>query len=342
MFFYMKKRVALSDIAQLLGVSTALVSYVLNNKAEEKRVGRDIAEKIKLTANNLNYRPNHIAKSLKTNKTHTIGLVVADIKYHFTTGITRAIEAEAQKNNFTVIFGSAHEDYKKFDELIEVFADRQVDGLILVAVENSEPQIRRLIKNETPFVLVDRSFPDIETNHISLNNYRAAYRCTDYLAKQNYKNIGIINYKTSMYHLKERNRGYIAALKKNKLLFNPLWEREIRENCVLEDVAEAIHALTTMQPACDAVLFATDTLAINGLKHINYLKLRVPQDIAVISFDEAEAFELFNCPITHAKQPLEEIGKMAVSTLIDIIEQKNVNRQIYLESKIIVGKSCGE
>lgn len=338
----MKKRVSLSDVAQHLGVSTALVSYVLNNKAEEKRVGRDIAEKIKIAANELNYRPNHIAKSLKTNKTHTIGLVVADIKYHFTTGITHAIEAEAQKNNYTVIFASSHEDHKKFDELVSVFLNRQVDGLILIAVENSEQQIKNLIKSEIPFVLVDRSFPDINTNHILVNNYKAAYECVDYLAKQGYKRIGFINYKTSLFHLLERNRGYKAALKNNNLPANPAWEREIREKHVMEDVAYSINELTSMSPACDAVLFATDTLAINGLKHINHMQLKVPDDIAVISFDEAEAFELFNCSITHAKQPLEDIGRMAVSTLIDIMADRNVNKQIYLESKIVVGKSCGE
>lgn len=321
-------------------MSTALVSYVLNNKAEEKRVGKDIAEKIRITANELNYRPNHIAKSLKTNKTHTIGLVVADIKYHFTTGVTYSIEKEAQKNNFTVIFGSAHEDCKKFNELISVFTDRQVDGLILIAVEKSEPQVQYLIKNEIPFVLVDRYFPDIETNHIVLNNYKAAYKCVEYLSQRGYKKIGFINYKTSLFHLRERNRGYVAALQDNDLSVNPVWEKEIREKYLVEDIAASIKELTSGHSVCDAIFFATDTLAVNGLRYINQIKLKVPGDIGVMSFDAAEAFELFNCAITHAEQPLEEIGRMAVSTLMDIIDDRNVNRQIYLESVIVEGESC--
>lgn len=338
----MKKRISLNDVAKHLGVSAALVSYVLNDKAEEKRVGREIAEKIRITAHKLNYRPNHIAKSLKTNKTHTIGLVVADIKYPFTTGITYAIEKEAQKNNYTVIVSNSHEDCKKFNELIGVFADRQVDGLILIAVEKSEPQVKYLIKNEIPFVLVDRYFPDIETNHIVLNNYKASYNCVDYLSKHGYKRIGFLNYKTSLFHLLERNRGYAAALKENNLPEDSLWKKDIRETNLMEDISASIEELTSVDAACDAIFFATDTLAVNGLKCINHLKLKVPEDIGVISFDAAEAFELFNCAITHAKQPLEEIGKMAVSTLMDIMDDKNVNRQIYLESEIVEGKSCGE
>ncbi len=145
-----------------------------------------------------------------------------------------------------------------------------MDGLILIAVENSEQQIKYLIKSEIPFVLVDRSFPNINTNHILLNNYKAAYQCTDYLAKQGYKRIGFINYKTSLFHLLERNRGYTEALKNNNLPSNPAWERAIREKHVMEDVADSIDELTSMSAACDAILFATDTLAINGLKHINH------------------------------------------------------------------------
>lgn len=338
----MKKRISLNDVAKHLGVSTALVSYVLNNKAEEKRVGKDIAERIRIAAEELNYRPNHIAKSLKTNKTHTIGLVVADIKYHFTTVITHAIEAEAKKNNYTVIFGSSHEDSIKFDELVGVFIDRQVDGLILIAVEGSEQQIKNLIKSEIPFVLVDRYFPDINTNHILLNNYKAAYNCVDYLAKKGFKNIGFINYKTSLFHLQERNRGYAAALRDNNLPTNPGWEKVIRENYLMEDISTSIQELTSAPLSCDAIFFATDTLAVNGLKYINHLKLKVPEDIGVISFDSAEAFELFNCTITHAKQPMDNMGKMAVSTLMDIMDNRNVNRQVFLESEIVEGESCGE
>jgi len=106
----MKKKTLLKDIAQSVGVSTALVSYVLNDKEEEKRVGKAIAEKIRNAAVELNYRPNQIAKSLKMSKTHTIGLVVAGLNYRFTNGIISSIEAEARKNHYTVLLGSSDEN----------------------------------------------------------------------------------------------------------------------------------------------------------------------------------------------------------------------------------------
>ncbi len=338
----MRKKIALKDIARHVGVSIALVSYVLNNLEEEKRVGKVIAIKIRKAAKELNYQPNQIAKSLKTRKTHTIGLIVANINYRFTTGITSAIEAEARKNNYTVIYGSSDEKQEKFEELVNVLINRQVDGLILVPVENSESQIEYLIKHEVPFVLVDRIFPKIQTNFIGLNNFKAAYDCVTHLIKTGHTRIGFINYKTSFYHLHERNRGYRQAMKDNNLQVKKGWHKEVREEHLIKDIQNSVQELISTSPDCDAIFFATEVLAVNGLKRINALQIKVPDDLAVVSFDEAEAFELFYCAITHARQPLEKMGQAAVDTLIDIINHKKICRQIYLESDFHIGKSCGE
>ena len=123
----MEKRVLLKDIAAKVGVSIALVSYVLNNK--EGRVGPKMAEKIRKTAAEMNYLPNLVAKSLQSGKTHTIGLLVADISNAFFSRIARIIELEAEKLGYTVIFGSTDESADKSKLLIEAFLNRQVDGL---------------------------------------------------------------------------------------------------------------------------------------------------------------------------------------------------------------------
>lgn len=338
----MIKKTSLKDIAQHVGVSAALVSYVLNNKAEEKRVGKAMAKKIWTTAEKLNYRPNQIARSLKTSKTYTIGLIVAKINYRFTTGITGAIEAQAKENNYNVILGSSDESPQKFSELMHVLINRQVDGLILVPIEDTQKEIEYLKKHEIPFVLIDRYFPEIETNYVALDNYKAAYQSVSYLIETGHKRIGFINYKTSSQHLLERNRGYRQAMKDNKLPVKKDWQSTIRVQNISEDVKESIHKLTNKSNNCDAVFFATETLAVTGLKNINDLQLKAPDDIAVVSFDEAEAFELFYCPVTHARQPLEEMGKAAVNLLMEVIDDKNVCKQLVFDSAFNKGKSCGE
>ncbi len=338
------KKVGLKEIAQHVGVSTALVSYVLNGQAEEKQVGKEIAAKIVLAAEELNYRPNQIARSLKTQRTNTIGLVVADINYRFSSGITRAIEAEAKRKNYTVIFGSSNESNEKFDELVNVLVNRQVDGLILVPVENSKETIVELQKSEIPFVLIDRNFPDFLTNSIGLDNYKAAYDSTMHLIKNGHSRIAHINYKTTLFHLQERNRGYMAALEDNNLEFHPEWIQEIRATHITVDMQRAMGHVVSKNNRCDAVFFATDRLAIYGLKQINALQLKVPDQLSVFSFDEAEAFELFYCAISHARQPLEKMGRLAVNTLIDLINKINTNvvSQVYLETDFVFGKSCRE
>jgi LacI family transcriptional regulator len=127
--------------------------------------------------------------------------------------------------------------------------------------------------------------------------------------------------------------------------------REIRKPFYEEDVAAAIRELTSPEIGCDGIFFATDTLAITGLKNLISLRINIPSDIAFMSFDEAEAFALFQVPVTHYRQPLEEIGVSAVGMLLEEIHEGKEDsrdaktkkwRQIYLDSTLVIGKSCGE
>ena len=338
----MKKRTSLKDIAQKVGVSTASVSYVLNNQEHEKRIGKDIANKIRKAAIELDYTTNHIAKSLKTKKTHTIGFIVADIKYRFTSGVTSAIEAECQKYNFTVLIGSSGEDATRFSQLVNVMVDRQVDGLIIVPVENCNKEIAYLNKHEIPFVLIDRILPDIEANIIAIDNVKAAYRATNQLIKTGHKRIGFLSYKSTLLNLSDRKKGYLSALSEAKMKVNQKLIKEINDKNLDKEIRSSIDELLSLRPVCDSIFFATETLAIEGLRYINSLGLMVPERLAVVSFDKSETFDLFYCSITHGSQPLEEIGRMAVSTLMDTMKHPKIKRKILLETDFFEGKSCGE
>ena len=337
-----KKKIALRDIAKKVGVSTALVSYVLNNKEEEKRVGKDIAKKIRKVALKLNYRINSIAQSLKTKKTNTVGFVVADIDYRFTSRVMKAIESECNKLNYTVIFGNSEENLKKFTDVVNALIDRQVDGLILVPVEKCEEQLAYLQHNEIPFVLIDRFVPKIKVNTVAIDNFKTAYRCTQHLVSTGHKRIGIITYKTSLIHLLDRKKGYLSALKDAKIRFENKLIKEIQDKNTNDGVKHALDELLALKPSCDAIFFTTDTLAVDGLRHINFLKVTVPGRLGIVSFDESEAFELFYCPITHARQPLEKIGQIAVNTLLGVINHNKTTRVISLETDFVIGQSCGE
>src|SRR5437867_1925426 len=146
----MEKRISLKDIAQKVGVSTALVSYVLNNQ-KEGRIKKEVAQKIRDTAKALNYRTNQIARSLKMSKTFTLGLIVSNISNPFSSGLARIIEDEADKHKYTVIFGSSDENATKFSKLVDTFLNRQVDGLIVAPPEGAEAEITYLQQQGIPF-----------------------------------------------------------------------------------------------------------------------------------------------------------------------------------------------
>lgn len=307
------KKVSLKDIALEAGVSTALVSYVLNNKEEKARVGQEMAKKIRKIAHKLNYQPNHIARSLKSGRSDTIGLIVADISNPFFANIARTIEDEAKRHNYTVIFGSSDENIDKSRDLINVLVNRQVDGLILIPTEGSEQQIKNLQEQNVPFVLIDRYFPNIAASHICINNYGSAYNAVSHLIKTGRQQIGMIAYKTALHHISERKRGYTEAVSDQQKSSMKL----ARYSHLKEDIKLAIDQLLHARKPADAIFFATNSLAIEGLKYINELGIRVPEDLAIVSFDESEAFDLFYAPVTYIKQPILEMGREAVRVLLE-------------------------
>jgi LacI family transcriptional regulator len=337
-----KKKVSLKDIAQQAGVSIALVSYVLNNKEKESRVGKEMAAKIRQIAQELDYQPNQIAKSLKSGKTYTIGLIVADISNPFFATLARIIEDEAKKNHYTVIFGSSDEKADKAWDLIHVLINRQVDGFIMVPSEAAEEQVRYLKKQNIPLVLIDRYFPEIPSSYLAIDNFRAAYDACTRLIQTGHTRIGMMAYRTKLFHMQERIRGYQEALRDQGLPSDVNRLREARYSHVQDDVAALINELTAPEVASDALFFATNTLAINGLKHINRLRLRVPTDLAIVSFDEGEAFDFYYCPLTYVQQPVADMGKGAVQLLLEMMTNKNTSaRSVLLDAQLIVRQSCG-
>lgn len=332
------KKISLKDIANRVGVSTALVSYVLNNQ-KEGRISKEVAQKIRDTAKQLNYRTNQVARSLKTNKTYTIGLIVADISNPFFSALARIIEDEADNNNYTVIFGSSDENSKKSEKLMETFLNRQVDGLIIAPPENSESQIQYLLEQDIPFVLIDRYFPDIKTNCVVIDNYTAAYNAVKHFIDIGRKKIGMITFSSSIFTIEERTRGYLSAMKQNGIKFQEKWLKELNANNSRKCVEKAIHELLDGSDPVDALLFSTNQLAAWGLKHINSLPLTVPDDLAIISFDETEALDLFYSPITYIKQPLQELGRAATKILLDNFGKKCETVQLSLPAELIIRES---
>lgn len=331
-----KAKVSIKDIAQQAGVSTALVSYVLNGKEKESRVGQEIALKIKQIASDLNYQPSHLAKSLRSGKTHTIGLIIADISNPFFANIARVVEDEAKRHGYTVIIGSSDENSSKSQDLLDVLINRQVDGFIIVSAENADQQIRSLKDKHIPFVLLDRYFPEIDTDFVSTDHYQASYDAGTHLIRNQYKHIGMIAYDSQLFHMKERIRGYQDALSDNHITSHPSWLKQVRINAIESGVEQALDEMLAADQPTDALLFATYSLAVSGLKYINKLGLNVPNQLAIVSFGQAEVFELYHCPITYLKQPIVRLGQTAVDLLTKKLKNKSDGpTQILMKAELV-------
>ena len=334
----MAKRIALKDIAEKVGVSIALVSYVMNGQEKEKRVGADVVERIRKVALELNYKPNQIAQSLRTGLTKTIGLIVADIANPFFGNLARVIEDEASTYGYTVIFGSSDEDSNKSASLIDILLNRQVDWFIIVPAEGTEAQIKSLQDRAIPLVLTDRYFSNLSTNYVVLDNYSAAFDAVAHLTGNGYNRIGMIAYRSDLIHMQERIRGYSEAIKR-VLPENDIQLEEVSYNNINTDTEKAIEKLTRGEYKLDALIFATNALTISGLYSIKKLNLKVPEELAIVGFDGNAAFDFFSSPLSYIEQPIEEMGREAVRVLIEQINGSSEIVQINLKHTLIKRQS---
>ena len=321
------KRVSLKTIAKHLGVSTATVSLVLSGKAKKGRVSDETIKKIKDKAKELNYMPNTLAKGLRMGKSKTIGLVIADISNVFFGTLALYIQEYAEKDGYAVIIVNTNEQYDKMARLMQLLKARQVDGLIITPTENSKELIEDLIVDNIPFVLVDRTFPSLEVNSVLINNYDISYKSTNYLIKQGCRNIGLVTYKQDQFHVNERKRGYVEALK-DAGIYKSENIQEVSYDSLKTDVENAICNLMNEQDKIDGILFTTNSISINGVKSLIDKNITIPNNIRIMCFDESEAFYLLPYNIPFIKQPIEQIAQTAMKLLIDNIKMEKEDIEI--------------
>ncbi len=316
----MKPKTSLKDIAKIVGVSIPLVSYVLSNKGKENRVSEKTAKRIREVAKELNYHPNWNARSLKTNKTTSIGVIVADISNPFFSNLARTIEDEAFSQDYTVIFGSSDEKVEKFNKVLDFLKMRQVDGFIIAAPEGSKDIIADLAKAGIPFVLIDRFFNDLKTNYVTVDNFKASMQATNYLLGKGNKKIGAVLYNSTLHHYKERLQGYVEALKKAGLTVDTELIKRINHRSLKADMKRVVKELV-QDVGVDAIYFHTNTLAEEGLTQMLGLDRKILKKVDVVVFDQNSSYNFLEDPIPYLHQPIKEIGQKALRILIEQIQE---------------------
>ena len=211
----MKKNLSITDIARQLNISITPVSFILNGKAREKRISQEVSEKVLKLVEELNYKPNQLAKSLRTGKTNIIGLIVEDISNAFFSNSARLIEEVAYKKGYRIIYCSTENDVAKTKELISMFQERHVDGYIITPSEGIEEEVELLLKQNLPVVLFDRALPELTSNYVGIDNFGSAYNGVLHLLEQDFERVAFITSDSHQTQMAERRQGYEQAMEQH-------------------------------------------------------------------------------------------------------------------------------
>ncbi len=320
------RKTTIKDIATEAGVSVSLVSFVMNNRAKADgsgrlyRVSEETSQKIMEVARKLDYQPNNAARSLRSGRTNTIGVIVSDISNKFFADIGRYIEDAAYKLNYTVFFGSSDENPDKMENIVGGLISRGVDGMIVVPCEKSEGSIAKIVEAGIPLVLIDRDMEGVDANRVLLNNRKAEYMAAESLIRRGCRRIEMISYAMRLSNIRDREAGYKAAMADNGL-GEYVNIHNIRFKNIPGQMAKVFDDI--LARGVEGVVFATNTLTVEGIKRLRMSAPEALDRIRIVAFDESDAFDLSDYKVSYVKQPIELFGTESVRILLDCIANGN-------------------
>lgn len=315
------KKISLKDIAKRAGVSPATVSGVINGKASERRISSKVAEQVAALARETGYQPNRTAVSLRTGKSHVIGLIVEDISNAFFSTLAKTVEDVAYSLGYRIVFCSTENNDDKGNELLQML-HQQVDGFLITPSKGMEPAIAELLKGNKPVVLMDRYFPDLNTPSVIVQNFEGVKIGVDHLLQKGYSKIAFVTVDLQQIQMQQRELGYKEAVKNATGHYSEKLILKLPYQHTKADAIKQITAFVRKNRDIDAIFFATNYLGVYGLQSAAQLGLSIPDDIALVCFDDHEMFDIVKPPITIIKQPIEEIAKTAIKILLCLIEGK--------------------
>ena len=328
-------RITLRDVALEAGVSIKTASRVVNG---EPTVNAAMAVRVAEVVERLGYRPNELARSLKGRRSRTIGLVVDDVSNPFMAVCAQAIEGVAQEHGHALILCDSHADLSTEDAYVGLLAQRQVDGLLLVPARGRNGRLKDEQRAGLPVVAFDRPAEGVRTDSVLVENRAGAREATEHLIWHGHERVAFVGDVRHYYTARKRLDGYKQALKAADL--EPLHTLDAHS---IEQGEEATKGLLEA-PDPPTALFAANILTVLGaLRAIEDLGLRVPDDVAVIGFDDFELAHVLRPRFTLVRQPAAELGRRAAETLFDRLEGRGrpEPQRLVLPTELIVRESCG-
>lgn len=336
----MGSNVTLKQIAKELGISAMTVSRALNNRSN---VDEKTKEKILRKAESMGYTPNHVAKSLVSQKTYTIGVVIPEISHTFFAEVISGIEEATYAKNYQLILTNSAEDAARENKALETLQSQRVDGMLISCSETTQDfaHYRKIIQSGIPLVFFDRCVEGLGASTVSVDDEAGSRRITQHMIDHGYRNIAYLRGPDILLG-RERLEGYKKALTENSIPVNGEWiaESGFREEGGYQAMKQLLSTPEKDRPR--AVVAVNDPAAIGAIQAIRERGLQIPEDIAICGFSDDIRSELLKCPLTTVRQPTKTIGKKAAEKLIRAIENKDEPAEnIKLLTELVVRESCG-
>jgi len=333
------KEITIYDIADQLGVSPATVSRALNDNPS---ISISTRKKINSLAEKLGYRHNHFASSLRLQKTHTVGVILHELNSYFITSVLAGIEKIATEAKYNLIIAHSAENPNLEAANARNLFHKRVDGLIASLSFETEDltHFKQFQSKNIPIVFFDRVFETSETAKVIINNFQAGYDATSHLINQGCKRIAHITSSLKRNVYAERKRGYKQALEDHKLKFDE--KLVIIDGFKEDDAIRSAKRILSMKNLPDGIFITNDFCAAVVMQVLKDAGIRIPEDIAIVGFNNDSIGKIINPKLTTINYPGFEMGQVAARTLINHLKgvwDMNLTNTIVIKSELIIRES---
>ena len=327
--------VTIQQVAKDSGVSTATVSRVLN---DSDLVSAELKRRVRQTIDKLGYYPNRAARHLRSGRVRKVGVLFADISNLFFTSVLAGIEATLQQADNILVLGNSNEDPHIEQLHLNAFLEEGVAGIILAATSASKNRYNHVLEAGIPMLTIDRIVEDLKIDSVTINNVDAAYQATTHLINLGHRDVAFIGGPEHMSTSKSRQMGYLQAMQDAGNLRPRIEIGNFRH----DGGYKAMQALLASARYPSALVVANNLMTLGALQGIREHRLVIPNDIALVSFDDVLWVTALQPPLTVIAQPTFEMGRIAARLLLERIQMPdNPIQRINLETQLIIRKSCG-
>lgn len=333
-------KVTITDVAAKAGVSKTTVSRILNGNYDHTT--EETRNRVLQVIHDFDYRPNALAKGLKSSRTNVIGIVLSNLKNPFWSTVLEGVEDVCRDSGFNLMICNSSEDPRIEEQYIREFQTRRVDGIVINPTVRNPALYQKLLEQKYPLVAINRRIPEMSTHNVVVDNRKGASMAVQHLIHNGRKKIAVFVYKNlNISTWQERVEGYCLAM-----LESGFTERDLS---IQETDQEAGSTKRTAlqylreNPDTDAIFSTNNMMTLEVIEAIKELGLQIPKDIAIVGYDETIWSKHLDPPLTTIMQPGYEMGKIAAQVLIKIIVAKRKPKPstIVLEPQLIIRSSCG-